>query len=80
MGIQEIMMKVWAIGGVMTRRGNTLVVETTGRVVPPSLRKAIRANKAALLTVAMEREQVKSSSKKKRQLPQQSRHQSRHSD
>lgn len=72
-------MRVWEIGGVMTRRGDTLRVETAGNAVPSSLRKAIRANKAALLSVITERDDSEVGQKKP-EPPQESRHQSRHSD
>lgn len=64
MGVLEIMMRVWEIGGVMTRRGDTLRVETTGNTVPSSLRKAIRANKAALLSIIAERDDSDAGQKK----------------
>lgn len=47
----ETLLLVWAAGGVLSRTGNTLHLESRNKDLPSELREAIRANKSELLAM-----------------------------
>ncbi|WP_043598625.1 hypothetical protein [Dyella ginsengisoli] len=47
----ETLLLVWAAGGVLSRTGDTLHLESRNKQLPPELKEAIRANKTELLAM-----------------------------
>ena len=60
----QTLMLIGALGGVLTRYGNTLHVEAPSGAMPPPLLDAIRANKAQLLAVVSARPTGRTSNRK----------------
>lgn len=51
MNALQTLLLVWAAGGVLSRTGNTLHLDTKNGAIPSELREAIRVNKSALLAI-----------------------------
>lgn len=51
----QALLLAWAAGAVLSRDGNGLHVDAHKEAIPPELVEALRANKAALLTILPEK-------------------------